>query len=64
MKRTPWLFLLGLLVVTPGCYRSPDITLHEPHEYKGKTDPLLALQQSEAQQKTLQERFQMVQTDR
>ena len=63
MKSRPLLLALALWVI-PACYGSPDVTYHEPHEYKGKTDPLLALEQSTAQQETLKKRFERVQADR
>lgn len=59
-----WVLLGAGLLALPGCYGSPDITYHRPHEYKGKTDPLLALERSPAQQETLAKRFRLVQTDR
>ncbi|ADE14751.1 hypothetical protein Nhal_1617 [Nitrosococcus halophilus Nc 4] len=47
-----------------GCYESMEVTLHEPAEYKGPEDPLLAKQRSPEQQAQLRERFERVQTDR
>jgi len=47
-----------------GCYQSADVTLHEPGEYKGAKDPLLAYEGSAEQQQKLMERFKQVQTDR
>ncbi len=46
------------------CYESPDATLHEPGEYKGGRDPLLAKERTPEQQERLKERFTLVQTDR
>lgn len=63
MKLTPWFLVLGV-VMAAGCYRSPDIHIHEPHQYEGKADPLLTLEQSASQQQTLLKRFETVQTDR
>jgi len=57
--------LLAALLFLSGCYRAPwDVTWHEPHEYKGKQDPLLAKMQGEELRERLRERFQAVQTDR
>lgn len=61
--------ILGTLLVlicamaVGGCYRSPDVAIHEPGQYKGKTDPLL--KQSVAKRaETLRKRFQLAETDR
>ena len=56
---------LAVLLLVSGCYRAPwDVTCHEPHEYKGKQDPLLAKMQGEELRERLRERFRAVQTDR
>lgn len=55
---------LVLLLALGGCYESPDATNYDPGVYKGKTDPLLAKQKREEQQKALEQRFRAVQTDR
>jgi hypothetical protein len=48
-----------------GCYENPrDVTLHEPGVYKGPVDPLLDALQKPGLQQQLQERFNLVQTDR
>jgi hypothetical protein len=52
--------LAGLLT---GCYESSDVTVYEPGEYKGKSDPLLN-QDSTQRAETLAKRFELVQTDR
>ena len=46
-----------------GCWEDPEVTLHEPGEYKGSRDPLLN-QQASARVEQLQKRFQLVQMDR
>lgn len=46
------------------CYESADVTVHEPGVYKGRKDPLLEKQRDAAQQESLRQRFNMVQTDR
>ncbi len=46
-----------------GCWESTDITMHEPGEYKGATDPLLQADAG-ARSEQLKERFQTVQIDR
>jgi len=47
-----------------GCWESTDVTVHEPGEYKGMKDPLVESKSAAAREETLQQRFQMVQTDR
>lgn len=68
MKRIQWVVILVLsgwiLATSWGCYRSPDITWHKPHVYKGSQDPLLAKIQTRGLQQQLEQRFQAVQTDR
>jgi len=56
--------ILLLCIGLSGCYQSADVTLHEPGEYKGVKDPLLAYEGSAEQQQKLMERFKQVQTDR
>jgi len=46
-----------------GCWDSTDVTVHNPGEYKGPPDPLLA-QSASARAGTLNERFQRGQVDR
>ena len=46
-----------------GCWDTTDVTVHNPGEYKGPADPLLA-QSASARSASLTERFQTVQTDR
>jgi hypothetical protein len=61
------LFLIIVIIVSAlsACYRSPaDFTYHQPGEYKGSEDSLLAKQQTADQQQVLVERFKLVQTDR
>jgi hypothetical protein len=52
------------IMALAACYESPDITFHEPAEYKGSGDPLLEKQASSEQQEALRKRFLQVQTDR
>ncbi|MDT8408477.1 MAG: hypothetical protein RQ741_02640 [Wenzhouxiangellaceae bacterium] len=40
-----------------GCYESTDVTLYEPGEYKGKSDPLLTKLKSSELQTSLERRF-------
>ncbi len=54
---------LAATVVLSGCWEDPEVTLHEPGEYKGSRDPLLN-QQASARVEQLQKRFQLVQMDR
>jgi hypothetical protein len=46
-----------------GCWDSTEVVVHNPGEYKGQPDPLLA-QSASARSGTLNERFQAGQTDR
>ena len=46
-----------------GCWDSTEVTVHNPGEYKGDPDPLLA-QSASARSGTLTKRFQLVQIDR
>ena len=46
-----------------GCWDSTEVVVHNPGEYKGEPDPLLA-QSASARAGTLTERFQRVQADR
>jgi len=66
MNRALALALLALVLAAglSGCYEDPGVTMFEPHQYKGKNDPLLAKLQQGGLQAELQTRFQQVQTDR
>ncbi len=46
-----------------GCWDATEVTVHNPGEYKGEADPLLA-QSASARTDTLTKRFQLVQADR
>jgi hypothetical protein len=46
-----------------GCWDSTEVTVHNPGEYKGEQDPLLA-QSASSRAETLTKRFQLVQADR
>ena len=63
-KLTTLLVLVGATVILGGCYEDMSVTLHEPGEYKGKQDPLLAEMQKQKTQQTLEQRFKTGQTDR
>lgn len=65
MQNKAVLYVAALFVVMGlgGCWESTDVTVHEPGQYKGPSDPLL--QQSAASRADiLQKRFEMVQVDR
>lgn len=48
-----------------GCLeKPPEVVLHEPGQYKGAQDPLLAVAGSDASNEALAERFKNIQTDR
>lgn len=57
------LVALGLTVLLASCYRSSDVTLHQPGVYKGSSDPLLKADAS-ARDAKLADRFKLVQRDR
>lgn len=64
-KRLALLVVIGFGVAgLTACYESPDITLYEPGEYKGKDDPLLAESRSAQHEEELRERLMSIQTDR
>ena len=46
-----------------GCWDSTEVVVHNPGEYKGEPDPLLA-QSASARSAMLSKRFQAGQTDR
>ena len=46
-----------------GCWDSTEVTVHNPGQYKGEPDPLLA-QSASSRAETLTKRFQLVQVDR
>ena len=47
-----------------GCYAPQDVTLHKAGVYKGSQDPLLGQHGQAKAKETLQQRFNLVQTDR
>ena len=58
------LAVLGGTALLAGCYEeSGNVTVHEPGQYKGTPDPLLN-KDAEQRASTLEERFNLVQTDR
>ena len=59
-----YLVLLATGLTSAGCYEKPQATFFEPGEYKGRTDPLLALEATPEQQQKLVERLRTVQMDR
>jgi len=58
------LTLLAVLPLLSACYEQPDAVIFEPGVYKGRTDPLLALEATPAQQRKLLDRLELVQMDR
>jgi len=58
-----WLSIVGVTLLLAACYESADVTLHEPGEYKGESDSLMKAD-AETRAETLEERFNLVQTDR
>lgn len=64
MKTVMHLFsIVGLTLLLAACYESADVTLHEAGEYKGESDSLMKAD-AETRAETLEERFNLVQTDR
>ncbi len=49
--------VVALALALGGCGDGEKVTLHEPGVYKGKTDPLVALQESPEQKAKLQDRL-------
>ena len=58
------LVLAGMAVALGGCYEDMGVTVHEPGEYKGKKDPLVATLKQQQMQESLEQRFKTGQTDR
>jgi len=58
------IFLIGNLCWLSACYDDVGTTLHEPGEYKGPVDPLLAQMKTPKLQEQLDQRFRTVQGDR
>ncbi|MCS3904173.1 hypothetical protein J2T55_002208 [Methylohalomonas lacus] len=56
--------VLTVTLLLGGCYESPDVTLHEPGEYKGPDDPFLEKAADPEHQEQLQQRLARGQTDR
>ncbi len=48
---------LALTLMLGGCGDGEKVVLHKPGVYKGKTDPLVALQESPEQKAKLQDRL-------
>ncbi|MDY6980648.1 MAG: hypothetical protein SV201_12250 [Pseudomonadota bacterium] len=63
-KLTIRLVLVGMTIALSGCYEDMGVTLHEPGEYKGKKDPLVATLKQQQMQESLEQRFKTGQTDR
>jgi hypothetical protein len=59
-----YLVLLATGLFSTGCYEKPQVVFFEPGEYKGRTDPLLALEATPEQQQRLVQRLRTVQMDR
>jgi hypothetical protein len=56
--------VIASLLLAGGCYESANVTLYEPGEYKGGTDPLLDAAADPAFRDRLRERIRHGQTDR
>lgn len=55
--------VVSVLLLT-GCNEQFFTKFHSPGEYKGKTDPLLAVAGTPEHEARLQQRFRRIQTDR
>ena len=67
MSGKPKMLMISLAAVAcvmGGCYAPQDVTLHEAGVYKGGKDPLLEQHRQTDAKETLQQRFNLVQTDR
>lgn len=53
-----------IMLTTAGCNEQFFTKFHSPGEYKGKTDPLLAVAGTPEHEARLQQRFRRIQTDR
>ncbi|MDH5361073.1 MAG: hypothetical protein OEX03_10945 [Gammaproteobacteria bacterium] len=53
-----------LPVLLGGCYEGIGFTIHSPGNYKGPTDPLVAVSKTSEHQQRLLKRLQAVQMDR
>jgi len=63
-KISALLVAIVALSALPGCYESPNASLHKPGVYKGPKDPLLEKQRNLQHQTALRERFDHGQRDR
>jgi hypothetical protein len=63
-RQIPGVVLLATGLLSAGCYEKPEVTFFEPGKYQGRTDPLLALEATPAQQQRLVQRLRLVQMDR
>lgn len=52
------------LALLAGCHEPVSVTVYEPGEYKGASDPLLKMHATAEHKETLQKRFAMGQSDR
>jgi len=64
MRVTKLAAILVVLTGLTGCYESTSVTLHEPGVYKGSSDPLLAVEDSQQHQEDLRKRFEQGQAPR
>lgn len=55
---------LAATVAAAGCHEPVSVTVYEPGEYKGGSDPLLKAHAKAESKEALQKRFSMGQTDR
>lgn len=55
---------VATLLALAGCHEPVSVTVYEPGEYKGASDPLLAKHAAAEQKAALQKRLEMGQSDR
>ena len=55
---------VAALVLLAGCHEPVSVTVYEPGEYKGASDPLLKAHAKAGSKEALQKRFAMAAADR
>lgn len=55
---------MAALALLAGCHEPVSVTVYEPGEYKGASDPLLKAHAKAESKEALQKRFSMGQADR
>ena len=63
LKQLSIFMILASSLLLTACYDDVGVTLYEPGEYKGATDPLVSVSKTNAHKERLRKRFDLVQTD-